>query len=189
MIQKIHLVKDEEEINRLYEFIKKFPLNYPNYSSWLEKCKREIELGYKKAFVCEYEGKIVANLIFQPHKEDPYLLELKNSRVEGDYRRRKIFSCMIKGIIKYANENKFKKIITDTHSNNEEVIKTLKNLGFVIESHENLYDSKVETVLVKDLTIKPGRLDLLLMDVELKLSKILESLLYKLKFVFILKNK
>jgi len=53
MIHKIQLLTDPEEVQRLYEFIRRFPLDYPDYFQWLEKCKRELELGYKKYFMLQ----------------------------------------------------------------------------------------------------------------------------------------
>ena len=84
---KIELVKDAGEIEQLYDFIRKHPLDYPNYLDWVEKCKRELELGYKKAFVCRKKGEIVGNLIFQKHKEDSSVLEMKNGRVDERLRQ------------------------------------------------------------------------------------------------------
>jgi len=152
MIQKIHLVKDEEEIKQLYEFIKKFPLDYPSYFDWVEKCFRELQLGYKKAFVYKPNGHIVANLIFQKHKEDPKIIELKNGRVEEHYQRKKIFTLLYKAVEDNARQNNFLKIIGDTHKDNIPVIKTLKELDFKIEAEQSLYEkSKLEIILSKEL--------------------------------------
>ena len=52
MFYRVELIKNPDEIKRLYEFIRRFPLDYPGYESWLEKCFRELNEGYKKAFVC-----------------------------------------------------------------------------------------------------------------------------------------
>jgi len=152
MIQKVHLVKDEEEINRLYEFIKKLPLDYPGYLDWAEKCFRELQLGYKKAFVYKPNGHIVANLIFQKHKKDPKIIELKNGRVEKHYQRKKLFTLLYKAVEEYARKNNFLKIVGDTHKDNIPVLKTLKELGFNIEAEQPLYErGKLEIILSKEL--------------------------------------
>src|SRR3989344_5145915 len=117
MIQKIHLVKDEKEIKQLYEFIKKLPLDYPGYLDWTKKCLRELQLGYKKAFIYKPNGHIVANLIFQKHKKDSKTVELKNGRVEECYQRKKIFTLLYKFVEEHAKQNGFLKIIGDTHKN------------------------------------------------------------------------
>lgn len=183
-MNKIKLVTDPNEINELYQFIKQYPLNYPNYSEWLKKCKRELELGYKKAFVYKLKGKIIADLIFQPHKQDSSLLELKNIRVIEEHRKKKVFSKLLKEAISYARQNRFKKIVVDAHADSE-VIKPLQKLGFSVESYENLYDSKLETVLGLDLSAKGSGLNSLLEKMQIKV-KIIEQLVLKmLKLLFI----
>ncbi|MBS3163241.1 GNAT family N-acetyltransferase [Candidatus Woesearchaeota archaeon] len=183
-MSKIKLITDPEEINELYQFIKKYPLNYPNYSEWLKKCKCELELGYKKAYVCELNGKIIASLIFQPHKQDPLLLELKNVRVIEEYQRKKVFSTLLKEAIYYARQNGFKKIVVDAHTDNE-VIKPLQKLGFSIESYENLYSPELEIVLGLDLSSRVTSLDSVLEKIQIKV-KIIEQLILKmLKLLFI----
>jgi RimJ/RimL family protein N-acetyltransferase len=152
MIQAIKLISDPEEIKRLYEFIQKFPYDYPNYMAWVDKCYRELQLGYKKAFICINDGEIIANLIFQKHKQDPKSLELKNGRVDERYRRRKIFTSLYRAVEHYAHENGFLRIIADTHIDNQSVITTLENQGFVIEAKENLYHKdKLEVILSKKI--------------------------------------
>lgn len=184
-MNNIKLVTDPDEVNELYQFIKKYPLSYPNYSEWLKKCKHELELGYKKALVFKQDDKIIANLVFQPHKQDNSVLELRNGRVLDKYRRKNIFSLLLRQAVLYAKESGFKKVIADTHNNNLEVIKTLKKLGFVVESYENLYDTKLETVLGLDLSTKGTGLDSLLEKIQIKV-KIIEQLILKmLKLLFI----
>ncbi|MDD5651156.1 MAG: GNAT family N-acetyltransferase [Candidatus Nanoarchaeia archaeon] len=182
---KIKLIKDQEEINKLYNFIKQFSLDYPDYNIWLEKCKRELELGYKKAFVCEKNNQIIGNLIFQPHKEDPLLLEMKNGRVLDEYRRKNIFSSLVKNVIIYGKENNFKRVIGDAHITNEGMIKTLSNFGFMELANETIYDKQIEKIMIKDLN--ETSLDVLIRNLIIKLEIIIEELITKLKKLFILK--
>lgn len=172
----VKLLTNTEEINELYNFIQKYPLNYPNYSEWLLKCKRELELGYKKALVYKKDNEIIGNLIFQPHKQDSSLLELKNGRVNDNYKRKKIFSKLIKQVTLYARENNFKKIIADAHEDNTGVIETLQSLGFSMESYENLYtNNQIEVVLAKDLTTTNGLVGII-SEIRIKLDIIIESI-------------
>ena len=150
-ISKIELLEDPVQIRKLYEFIRSIPLDYPSYEEWTKKCYKEILLGYKKALVCTLDSQIIGNLIFQPHKKDRSCLELKNGRVDQRYRRRKVFTRLCSLVEDYAIHQGYKKIIADAHIENTEVIETFKKLGFTVESQENLYNSKLEVILVKDL--------------------------------------
>ncbi len=152
-ISSIKLITDPIEINRLYDFIKRFPLDYPNYDGWVEQCYEELRLGTKRAFICELEGVVIGDLIFQRHKKESSILEIKNLRVESQYRRRKIASRFLRDVEEFARNNgDYKRLIIDTHIDNLPVIKTLEKSGFKVESKERLYGQKEEAILIKDLT-------------------------------------
>lgn len=145
------LITDPEEIRELYEFIKQKPLSYPDYSLWAEKCHRELQMGYKKGLVYRIDEKIIANMIFQPHKEDALCLEIKNGRVEYGFEGRGIFTELYHAVEKYAKEKGFKRIICDAHAESEQVVNRFLKWGFKIESRENLYKGGLELILVKDI--------------------------------------
>ena len=151
IITKANLITEPEEIRQLYDFIKACPLDYPNYLTWVDKCFIELEQGYKKAFAYKINDNIVGNIIFQMHKEYPHVLELKNCRVEPEYRRQKIFTELYNLVEKYARDYGFKSIICDTHSDNTIMIKTMEALGFKRKGEETLYSPRLETILAKDL--------------------------------------
>ncbi len=139
-------------MQRLYNFLRQYPLDYPDYAFWLEKCRRELEIGYKKAFVCRQDGAVAANLIFQRHKDDPLVLEIKNSRVEPHCRNQGIFRSLIECTETYAIGQRFKRIVCDCHIENAVVIEAMKSLGFRIECAEELYEKgRLEAVLVKEI--------------------------------------
>lgn len=145
-----NLITDPEEIRELYKFIKSRPLGYPDYLIWVEKCFRELQIGEKKAVAYRVNGKIVANLVFQRHKEDGRLLELKNGRVDEAYMGRGIFAELLRETESYARDNGFLRIICDTHDEN--VTQVFQALGYRIECRESLYEpGMLETILVKDI--------------------------------------
>jgi hypothetical protein len=37
--QTIKLANSSEEISEIYQYIKSFNLDYPNYNKWIERCK------------------------------------------------------------------------------------------------------------------------------------------------------
>ena len=160
MSYKISLIKDPIEIDSVYEFVKDQNLDYPNYDLWAKKCYRELKLGYKKAFaivVNNQKGnpKVVGSLIFQKSKKEPSVLELKNGRVDKEFREKGIFTELLVQVEKYALENNFKKIIGDAHFDMQDMIQIMEKRGYKIEAHENLYSSnKIEVILTKDLSDK-----------------------------------
>lgn len=150
MIEQIRLITDTKEINLLYDYLKKFPLDYLDYSLWLKKCKRELELGYKKAF-CVFDSKgIIGSVVFQPHKQEKSVLELKNLRVNPDFKEKGVGSILETLVSFFAEENNFKGIQGDAHPGNP-VISFMIKRGYKIKAAENLYTLEKEIILWKDV--------------------------------------
>lgn len=152
MIHKIQLLTNPKEIQKLYEFIRQFPLDYPNYFDWLEKCIRQLELGEKQAFYATVEDEIIGDIIFQHLRGDPTVLEIKNFRVAEHHRQLGIGSALESMLYSLVKSKDFKKIQVDTHSTNFEMIQFLIKRGYVVESQEFLYiPDKPEVILLKKL--------------------------------------
>lgn len=150
MIKK--LITGPDEIKKVYEFIKQFPLDYPDYGRWLEKMKRELELRYKSGFFVTNKKGVIGSIIFQPHKQDSSVLELKNLRVLPSYEKKGIGAKLLKLAEDYAIEKGFKKLQGDAHEDNFKVIRFMLKHGFRRESKENLYlPSKIEVILSKEI--------------------------------------
>ncbi len=141
-----------EQINQICEYIKSFDLDYPNYQLWVAKCKNELISHYKKCFFAEKNKKIAGSIIFQQHKKEKDVLEIKNFRVSPEHRKEGIGSHLYDETERYARERGFEKIQIDTHEDNKELIKFLIVKGFKIVKKEFIYDiSKIDVVMQKDL--------------------------------------
>lgn len=151
MIHKIQLLTNSEEIQGVYDFIKQFPLDYPDYFQWIEKCRSELQLGYKHSFYATNSGgQVIGSIIFQPHKQDKQILELKNLRVGLQFEQQGIGSLLEALTELYAKEQGYKRIQGDAHPENS-VIDFMKKRGYRIEAQESLYTAKKEAILVKDI--------------------------------------
>ncbi|MCK4553278.1 GNAT family N-acetyltransferase [Candidatus Pacearchaeota archaeon] len=150
---KEQLIKSEntpEEIMKIYQYIKSFNLNYPNYNGWVEKCKKELESGYKKAYYYERDSDILGIIIFQPHKKEKNTLEIKNFRVSSLNKKRGLGSILYNSIEQYAKKHHFEIIQGDTH--NKEMVDFLLKKGFKIIKKQALYSpSQIEIILQKNL--------------------------------------
>ncbi len=151
--QLIKLASSSEEIVKIYQYIKSFNLNYPDYDEWIKKCKRELEFGYKKAHYYERGSDMLGVIIFQPHKKEKNVLEIKNFRVSSPNKKKGIGSILYDSIEQYAKNQNFKIIQIDTHTN--EMIDFLLKRDFKIIEKEALYSpSQIETILQKILETK-----------------------------------
>lgn len=147
--QSIKLKNTSEEIMKIYQYIKSFNLNYPNYNGWIEKCKKELESGYKKAYYYKRNSDILGVIIFQPHKKEKNTLEIKNFRVSPLNKKRGIGSILFDSVEQHTKKQNFKKIQVDTHNN--EMIDFFLKRGFKIIKKEALYSpSQIETILQKN---------------------------------------
>ncbi|MBI2124176.1 GNAT family N-acetyltransferase [Candidatus Pacearchaeota archaeon] len=153
MIHKIQLLTNSEEVQRLYAFIRQFPLDYPNYSAWLEKCRRQLELKEKKAFYATAPGnEIIGDLIFQNLKGSQNVLEIKNFRVAKACRHLGVGSALESMLYSLAKSTGFRRIQVDTHQDNLEMIQFLIKRGYAPEAKAHLYTiNKSEIILSKSL--------------------------------------
>jgi GNAT superfamily N-acetyltransferase len=145
------LVSDNDEIGQVYNFVKGFPLDYPHYLDWLEKCRRELESGYKKAFCAiDSTGRIAGSLIFQPHKKDSSVLELKNLRVAPGYEKHGIGAQLVVAAESYAKCHGFRKVQGDAHLDTPVLAFMLKR-GYLVEGKESLYTTSLEAIISKEV--------------------------------------
>ena len=149
---RLKLIESSEEIARVYDFLKAFPLEYPNYSNWLKKCRKELKEGHKSGFYAKISSKIIGSIIFQKHKQQPSVLEIKNLRVAGEYKNKGVGTQLLDLTEELAKKKNFKGVQIDTHSENIDMINFLLKRGFKIEKQEPLYNpKKQETILHKKI--------------------------------------
>ncbi len=152
MIEQVKLISNTDEVQRIYDFVKQYPLDYPNYSMWLEKCRRQLEIGEKKAFYAINRDSIIGSIIFQRHKEEESVLEIKNFRVSEEHVGKGVGSTLELLLYAYGKSNDFKRIRVDTHYNNFSMIQFLIKRRYVLEGEETLYlANKPEILLAKEL--------------------------------------
>lgn len=108
----------------------------------MERSRPEILMGYKRAIIVLSEGIPIADLIFQPHKQLPQIIELKNLRVAREARGRGLARFMLKQPeIELPGRDG---IIGDLHTDQLEVRQTLDSLGYRRIAVVSLYDPNTE---------------------------------------------
>ncbi len=148
--QQVKLASSSEEIVEIYKYIKPFNLDYPDYDEWVEKCKKELESDYKKAYYVKKGSDISGVIIFQPYKKGGDMLEIKNFRVSLADKKEGIGSLLYNSLELYAKKQNFKIIQVDTHSDG--MVEFLLKKGFNIIKKETLYSpSQMETILQKNI--------------------------------------
>ncbi|MEK6858263.1 MAG: GNAT family N-acetyltransferase [Nanoarchaeota archaeon] len=147
---EIKTLGDQRDLGLLLRFLESQPLKYPNYRDWVYNvCKAELDAGYKSAYVAWNDGKIVGDLIFQPHKNLPRTVELKNVRISPDFRRRDLGHFLIKQV-EADSRGTFEQMIVDADAEQKDIHHLLTFSGFQLLFEQHLYSgSNLDYVFVK----------------------------------------
>ena len=105
-----------KDIGELIDFLSKQSLGYPNYSDWVQRTEAELLLGYKQAVLAYSEGRLVGDIVHQPHKIIPHVREVKNIRVHPDLRERGFARFMLRQVEIGARDEEA--VVVDTRRSN-----------------------------------------------------------------------
>jgi len=143
-------IQGKRDVSQVIDFLHKQNLNYPNYDDWVQKTESELESGYKNAVLAFSEGKIVGDLVYQQHKENPNFLEFKNIRIHPDIRERYFAKFMLKQA--EVENSDYSAIIVDAPSEFAGMVNFLKSYGFTPILSKQLYDDGApDIVMIKPL--------------------------------------
>ncbi|MFA5060934.1 MAG: GNAT family N-acetyltransferase [Candidatus Pacearchaeota archaeon] len=140
--------KSEEEISKITSYLASLNLDYPNYLLWVKKCKKELISGYKQSFYVT-DKKIIGVIIFQPHKEQENVLEIKHFSIEKNYWDKGIGSLLLDLLEDYFRKTSFKNIRVDTHEENTNLINFFKRKGFKTIKKEYLYNPLQKEIILQ----------------------------------------
>lgn len=126
----IREISDEKDLRKLRYFLLGQALWYPNYERWIEDvCIPDIENNWKTAILGYSNGHVVGDAIFQKHKQLPRTREIKNLRINPEYRRRDLAHFLIRQV-EEENKEQFDRIIVDTDARNKTVVRFLNFCGY-----------------------------------------------------------
>ena len=126
----IRLISDEKDLRKLRHFLLGQALWYPNYERWVEDvCIPDINNNWKTAIIAYSNGHVVGDVIFQKHKQLPKTREIKNLRINPDYRRRDLAHFLIRQAEEEDKES-FERILLDTDTKDTGIIRFLTFCGY-----------------------------------------------------------
>ena len=138
-----------KEIRLTVDFLAGQPLNYPKYQEWVGRAEAELFKGHKRAILAFLDGHLVADLVWQPHKQVSQLLEIKNLRVHANVRQREFGRFLLKQVETMPG---YAGIICDVQAEETGIRDFMVRCGYNIAATVPLYDSeKADLVLVKPL--------------------------------------
>ena len=145
---------DQKELHLLGRFVEGQQLWYPNYTTWVHTvCIPELDSGYKSAIICWHHGMIVGNIIFQKHKELPGVMELKNVRVDPNFRGEAIGYFLLRQSEKEAREHRYTMTMADIDVRQKDMVALLRMAGYQTLGKEHLYsDDALDVIMVRELT-------------------------------------
>jgi ribosomal protein S18 acetylase RimI-like enzyme len=144
----------------LFSYVAGQDLNYPGYHDWTHRAYFEIEIGYKTGIIALSNRVVVGDAIFQPHKTQKRVRELKNMRTHPDLRRRGFARFMLRQVEQGLGKD-FDMILCDVPETETATIEFMESCGYRRVAKLNLYsDERREVVMVKtavNLTSPPHK--------------------------------
>ena len=98
---------------------------------------------------------MIADLIYQRHKENPDFIELKNLRVHPIVRDRYCAKFMLRQV-EVENRNKYKAIICDCPANRPDIFRFMESCGYHALITRTLYNNNREEIVMLKL-LKPSK--------------------------------
>jgi GNAT superfamily N-acetyltransferase len=149
----IKSVEDQRELLQLEGFLHSQQLWYPDYHDWVKRTSLEIDSGYKQAIVAwGRRGDVLGDMVFQPHKQLPKTMELKNMRVNPNFRREGLASFLIRQAESEARKQGFERCIADADSRLKDVAGMMRYLGYQVIMSQSLYtEDNLDLVFTKEL--------------------------------------
>jgi ribosomal protein S18 acetylase RimI-like enzyme len=141
--------RDRNDLTALTYFLLAQDLGYPRYGDWVGRTGQQIESGDKEAVLGFNGYELVSCCIYQPHKEIPRFVEVKNLRVAEGFRTR-YFGRFLLRQVEYAARGKYDALIGDVRPTKIEIVKFLEDYGFQRLCFYSLYERGVpDLVMVK----------------------------------------
>lgn len=148
-------VDSRRDLKALVDFLVKQNLGYPNYEDWIQRTESELDMGYKTAILAFCYGKLVGDLIHQPHKTITGYRELKNLRIHLEMRRRDVAHFMLKQA-EFESSKLSRFMICDVPIDQKSTIRFLRFCGYIPIRETPLYSDKPDVIMVKELTAERG---------------------------------
>ena len=118
-------------------------VHYPDYFDWLGKVHVELKAEVKRAMVALDHGQVCGVIIYQEHKNQKGVLELKNLTVRPDLRGRYIASFLLRNTeIEGGDEFGADSVICDAKASNFSIGSFLLKQGYQALGQVDLYKLK-----------------------------------------------
>ncbi len=148
------------DTDKVVRFIGSQNLGYPRYQDWVVRTHDELSAGYKNAIVCESNGVVVADVIWQrfkatsefysglPHGILGRAGEVKNIRVDQRVRGRFVAQFMLRNAECEALSDGIDFLVGDARSSASSAISLFLASGYSILFKAPLYEDGVEEIVL-----------------------------------------
>lgn len=154
---RFHELEDTSQLRQLVAFMAAQDLRYPRYDEWVQRAETELDEGTKRAIIAT-DGKIIGNAVWQTHKVNASLLELKNLRIDSRLRGRGFARFMLRQVTIAGRKQGYAGIMCDLREDHPGVTGLLQQEGYIRLIERSLYDPHVpDVVMFKPLTMTPSQ--------------------------------
>lgn len=139
---------DWTDLRMLADFLWRQHLGYSGYDDWIQRAVNEIDGGYKQSILAFDGGRLVGDVVYQPHKEISGVREIKNLRVDESIRCRK-FGAFLLRQAEWQDSAMYDFLMADFRADQPEVESLMLSEGYRVVETRNLYGDGVDKVVLK----------------------------------------
>lgn len=114
--------------------------DYPDYDDWVERTRVQLRSEDKRALTARSSGRIVGAVVYQRHRSDPGLLEIKNVSVRPDCQDRLFAAFLLRNAeVEGCKDFGVGEAVVDAKARNAAVASFLVRCGYLPEGRADLY--------------------------------------------------
>lgn len=114
--------------------------DYPDFEDWAQRVHAQLKSEAKRAVVALSAGAVVGAAVYQPHRSDPRVLEVKNITVRPDARGRLLATFMLRNAeVEGAADFGCREAAVDAKARNSALRAFLFKSGYRVDRVEDLY--------------------------------------------------
>ena len=136
------------DLRSLASFLWAQNLGYPRYDEWVDRAVTELDAGYKTAILAIDDGRMVGNVIFQPHKEIAGIREIKNLRVDESVRDRRFGSFLLRQA-EWFDSGTYDFLMADFRANKRDIERLMLSEGYQVVETKSIYDEGMDKIVIK----------------------------------------
>jgi len=114
--------------------------NYPDYDDWADRVQLDLKRETKRALLAVQSGRVIGAVIYQEHRSQEFVLEIKNITVRPDQQGRYIASFLLRNAeIEGRRDFQSQEVVCDAKASNLAIRWFLTKHRYHVATETDLY--------------------------------------------------